>query len=92
MAASSQRIQAGYTVEIAEAMAPLQGIRLAIETDVGLVVSDIQHYLCCGSVISVHHVSRQANCVAHSLAKMALAAADDRFWIGNSSFRQDCSG
>ncbi|KAK3229836.1 hypothetical protein Dsin_001717 [Dipteronia sinensis] len=104
---TTQRIEATYVPEIAEAVAMLRGITLAVDTglvptivesdclnlvrkvvdgvptdgDIGLVVNDILHYFRNRAVSSVSYVPRKANKVAHSLVKMALAIAEDRFWL-----------
>ncbi|KAK2643243.1 hypothetical protein Ddye_025006 [Dipteronia dyeriana] len=107
MAATTQRIEATYVLEVAEAVAMLRGITLAVyiglvpviiesdhhnlvrkvvdmdptDVDIGLVVNDILFYILNRTASLVSYVSRKANKVAHSLAKMALAITEDRFWL-----------
>ncbi|KAK2634570.1 hypothetical protein Ddye_029362 [Dipteronia dyeriana] len=51
------------------------------DADIDLVVNDILFYICNSVISSVSYVPRKANKVAHSLANMALAIVEDKFWL-----------
>ena len=50
-----------------------------ISAEIGLVVSDIRDLLSQSGNVSISHVSRRVNVVAHSLARMALTVVGDLF-------------
>ncbi|KAK2659191.1 hypothetical protein Ddye_005724 [Dipteronia dyeriana] len=50
-------------------------------TEIGLVCSDIVSRLRNGLITRVFYVPRNANTVAHSLAKLAITVDNDRFWV-----------
>ncbi|KAK2642557.1 hypothetical protein Ddye_024320 [Dipteronia dyeriana] len=50
-------------------------------SEIGLVCLDITDRLRDGSISGIHFVPRAANNVAHRLAKLALSADHDRFWV-----------
>ncbi|KAK3193591.1 hypothetical protein Dsin_024901 [Dipteronia sinensis] len=50
-------------------------------SDIGIVVDDIVSRFSVLAGRSVDHVSRKANFVAHTLSRMALTIAEDRYWM-----------
>ncbi|KAK3225380.1 hypothetical protein Dsin_005242 [Dipteronia sinensis] len=51
--------------------------------DIGILLCDISDLLCSVPIVVVSFVSRKANMVAHTLAKMGLTSSDDQFWLEN---------
>ncbi|KAK3204687.1 hypothetical protein Dsin_018733 [Dipteronia sinensis] len=51
--------------------------------DIEILLCDISKLLCSVLIVSVSFVSRKANMVTHSLAKLGLTASEDKFWPKN---------
>lgn len=47
----------------------------------GAIVSNIQAQMCFFRTLTFHHVRREANGVAHALAKEGVQFAEDRCWV-----------
>ncbi|TXG66806.1 hypothetical protein EZV62_008081 [Acer yangbiense] len=76
LASCSLNMSAGFDATLAETMAIFRG--LIFIRDRGLAPCCLESDV---AVVSVSHVPRLANNVAHGLAKYALKVVDDLFWI-----------
>ncbi|PRQ49098.1 putative ribonuclease H-like domain-containing protein [Rosa chinensis] len=55
-------------------------------SEIGRIVDDCKEYMDVFSFISVHHIYREANSVAHRLAHFASYSYYDDVWIGDTLY------
>ncbi|KAK2633821.1 hypothetical protein Ddye_028613 [Dipteronia dyeriana] len=65
----------------AQAVVKLIHVDEPLLSDVGIIISDITHFLACHPECSVTFAPRSTNRAAHCLAKFGLTLVDSRFWM-----------
>ncbi|KAK3199406.1 hypothetical protein Dsin_022821 [Dipteronia sinensis] len=81
MASSAQKVEATFSPQVAEAMAILRGLHFAVDSEIEVIVCDIKDLKSRIGDVSVVHISRKANVVAHNLSKLSLLISEDLFWM-----------
>ncbi|KAL5755201.1 hypothetical protein ACOSP7_023421 [Xanthoceras sorbifolium] len=79
MASSILNIKASYSVEVAEALALLQGFKLAVEAHLIPVVSESDSLIVVKLLCSKVHVLSEL-CLALESTKLALSVTEDLAW------------